>query len=65
MTPDQALSMLDDLDQPGQVYVTAWEADFMDSLLRQIEDEGRGPTEKQSDTLRRIHYLRMRQSRRP
>ena len=60
MTPDEALGLLDDLDQPGKVHVTAWEGDFIDSLLKQIERDGKPPTEKQAVMLRKIHGERVK-----
>jgi len=59
MTIDEAQSMLDDLDRPNEVWVSGWEADFIDSLMLQV-DAGRAPTEKQAAMLTKIHKEKCR-----
>lgn len=54
MTNEEALALLDEIDQPDFVWLTDWEADFVDSLLKRCE-EGRNPTDKQESILRRIY----------
>jgi hypothetical protein len=53
MTRDEALSILDDLDNCDRS-VSEWEADFLDSMLKQSERPGWSPTEKQAAILERM-----------
>jgi len=54
MTHDEALSLLDDLDNCGGP-VTNWESEFLDSLLKQLEsDAARVPSAAQQETLREM-----------
>jgi hypothetical protein len=54
MTRDEALALLDDLDnQPREV--SEWEANFLDSLMKQSERNPTWrPTDKQAATLERM-----------
>ena len=50
-------SLVDDIDNHG-VGLTDWETEFIDSILKQI-DEGRELTEKQEKTIRKIYEDRV------
>lgn len=52
MTADDALGLLDDLDN-GDVQLTDWEADFLDSVMRQCE-LGYDPTGRQAMILQKL-----------
>ena len=53
MTKDEALSLLDDLDEMEQL-VTDWESDFLDSLLKQSDQENWRPSCAQVDVLNKM-----------
>jgi hypothetical protein len=50
---DSYESMLDNLDQPDEFELTNWEADFLDSILKQ-NSLGRTLSDKQAETIRRL-----------
>lgn len=50
---DSYESMLDNLDQPDEFELTNWEADFLDSMLKQ-NSLGRTLTDKQAETIRQL-----------
>ena len=50
-------SLVDDIDNHG-VGLTDWETEFIDSILKQI-DEGRELSEKQEKTIRKIYKDRV------
>jgi len=57
MELDEILGLLDDLDDPGSVYLNDWEVNFIDSIMEQIDD-GHGLTTTQIDKLKEIHEKR-------
>lgn len=55
LTHNEAISMLDDLDNMDR-QVTDWEADFLDSLLKCAENRPTWvPTERQATVLERMY----------
>jgi hypothetical protein len=50
---DSYESMLDNLDQPDEFELTNWEADFLDSMLKQ-NSLGRTLSDKQAETIRNL-----------
>ena len=50
---DSYESMLDNLDQPDEFELTNWEADFLDSMLKQ-NSLGRTLSDKQAETVRQL-----------
>ncbi len=52
---DSYESMLDNLDQPDEFELTNWEADFLDSMLKQ-NSLGRTLSDKQAETIRQLAY---------
>lgn len=54
MTADEAMGMLDDLDRPGEVWLSDWEIEFVDSVMKRCE-RGQDLTPRQEAMLRKIH----------
>ncbi len=52
------LETAEDIDENG-VYVTGWEANFLDSVMKQL-DEGRALTTRQGQILEQIQERRVK-----
>lgn len=50
MTRSEAISILDDVDN-GSKEVTEWEADFIDSVMKQSDDLFWSPSSRQAEVI--------------
>ena len=61
MDTHEVTRMMDELDDPDSVYLNDWEATFLDSLMKQVDDD-KELSDAQVAKLKEIHTLRVRRS---